>query len=120
MRWSSFKRLLFLDCYLSSYSQTWPGYNDTKVNLPYNTSQRSHYETEETNTFRFECVEMVYDPEVYKDLVEGGVDELMAKHIAHLFIRFPLNRLTIPQGTGPNFSFSSSHSTMANHLSRLG
>jgi glutamate--cysteine ligase catalytic subunit len=29
----------------------------------------------------------VFDPEVYKDLVKGGVDDLMAKHIAHLFIR---------------------------------
>ena len=27
---------------------------------------------------------------LYAKLVEGGVDELLAKHIAHLFIRDPL------------------------------
>ena len=31
----------------------------------------------------------MYDPEVYQELVDGGVDDLMAKHIAHLFIRTP-------------------------------
>ena len=30
---------------------------------------------------------MLYDPEIYKQLLEGGVDQLMAQHVAHLFIR---------------------------------
>ncbi|KAJ3023870.1 hypothetical protein HKX48_000056 [Thoreauomyces humboldtii] len=32
----------------------------------------------------------VYDPEIYAQLVAGGVDDLLAKHYAHLFIRDPL------------------------------
>ncbi|KAJ3164229.1 hypothetical protein HDU88_005541 [Geranomyces variabilis] len=31
-----------------------------------------------------------YDPEIYADLVAGGVDDLLAKHYGHLFIRDPL------------------------------
>ena len=30
------------------------------------------------------------DEAAYKDLIEGGVDSLLAKHIAHLFVRDPL------------------------------
>lgn len=32
-------------------------------------------------------VELVQDPETYKTLVDAGIDELMAKHVSHLFIR---------------------------------
>ena len=32
----------------------------------------------------------VYDKEIYTQLIEGGVDDLLAKHYAHLFIRDPL------------------------------
>ncbi|TPX70410.1 glutamate---cysteine ligase [Spizellomyces sp. 'palustris'] len=31
-----------------------------------------------------------YDEKIYQKLVEGGVDDLLAKHYAHLFIRDPL------------------------------
>ncbi|KAI8819320.1 glutamate-cysteine ligase-domain-containing protein [Fimicolochytrium jonesii] len=31
-----------------------------------------------------------YDPKIYEQLREGGVDDLLAKHYAHLFIRDPL------------------------------
>ncbi len=37
-------------------------------------------------------VQLVYDPQLYKDLLDGGVDDLMAKHIAHLFVREALNQ----------------------------
>ena len=30
---------------------------------------------------------VLYDPEIYEQLLEGGVDQLMAQHVAHLFIR---------------------------------
>ena len=33
---------------------------------------------------------MLYDPKIYEQLVEGGVDKLMAQHVAHLFIRFTI------------------------------
>ena len=31
---------------------------------------------------------MLYDPQIYEQLLKGGVDKLMAQHVAHLFIRF--------------------------------
>ena len=45
----------------------------------------SHYYKEEYNDVPFS-----FDPEIFKQLTEGGVDELLAKHYAHLFIRDPL------------------------------
>ena len=30
---------------------------------------------------------MIYDPKIYEKLVTNEVDHLLAKHIAHLFIR---------------------------------
>ncbi|KAJ2783853.1 glutamate--cysteine ligase [Coemansia javaensis] len=35
-------------------------------------------------------LELVYDADIYRHLVGSGVDELMARHVAHLFIRDPL------------------------------
>ncbi|KAJ3092796.1 hypothetical protein HK102_002724 [Quaeritorhiza haematococci] len=35
-------------------------------------------------------LEVPYDEQIYRDLLEGGVDELLAKHYSHLFIRDPL------------------------------
>ncbi|KAJ2765050.1 glutamate--cysteine ligase [Coemansia nantahalensis] len=35
-------------------------------------------------------LELVYDRDIFQHLVARGVDELMARHIAHLFIRDPL------------------------------
>ena len=32
----------------------------------------------------------IYDEQIYQQLIDGGVDELLAKHYAHLFIRDPL------------------------------
>jgi len=49
-----------IDSYLSKCSLKWPNYNDNEV---------------------------IYNKEVYQELVDEGVDHLMAQHIAHLFIR---------------------------------
>lgn len=49
-----------IDSFLSPCSKQWEGYND---------------------------IDVLYDPEIYRQLVEGGVDSLMAEHVAHLFIR---------------------------------
>ena len=35
-------------------------------------------------------LDLVYDPEIYAQLREGGIDDLLARHLAHLFIRDPL------------------------------
>ena len=47
------------------------------------------YRTATSTYYLLPGVQVVYDPEVYQELVDGGVDDLMAKHIAHLFIRTP-------------------------------
>lgn len=36
-------------------------------------------------------IELVYDKDLYKDLINGGIDDLLAKHVAHLFIRDPVS-----------------------------
>jgi glutamate--cysteine ligase catalytic subunit len=33
---------------------------------------------------------MVYDKEIYKEMTKAGIDDLLAKHVAHLFIRDPI------------------------------
>ncbi|OLY82461.1 Glutamate-cysteine ligase [Smittium mucronatum] len=38
----------------------------------------------------FNDIDLVYDEESYKTLKDNGVDEMLAKHISHLFIRDPL------------------------------
>ncbi|VDL85465.1 unnamed protein product [Schistocephalus solidus] len=35
--------------------------------------------------------DLVFDPEIYKYLRDEGIDELMSRHIAHLFIRDPIS-----------------------------
>jgi len=56
-----------IDSYLSSCSEKWEGYNDINI---------------------------IYDEKIYQRLVEAGVDELMAKHVAHLFIRDTVSLFT--------------------------
>ena len=36
----------------------------------------------------FNDIDLVYDPETYEVLKEAGINELVAKHISHLFIRY--------------------------------
>ena len=36
----------------------------------------------------FNDIDLVHDPETYEILKEAGINELMAKHISHLFIRY--------------------------------
>lgn len=49
-----------IDSYLSKCSETWQKYNDINV---------------------------IKDDDIYQELIDGGVDHLMAQHVAHLFIR---------------------------------
>ncbi|KAJ2059641.1 glutamate--cysteine ligase [Coemansia sp. S146] len=35
-------------------------------------------------------LELVYDKDIYQHLASNGIDDLMAKHVSHLFIRDPL------------------------------
>ncbi|XP_046544356.1 glutamate--cysteine ligase catalytic subunit-like [Haliotis rubra] len=36
-------------------------------------------------------IDMVYDKDLYQQLRDGGVDELLSRHLAHLFIRDPIS-----------------------------
>jgi len=56
-----------IDSFLSNCCNKWDGYND---------------------------IEVLYDPEIYEQLLEGGVDQLMAQHVAHLFIRDSVSMFT--------------------------
>ncbi|VDP47827.1 unnamed protein product, partial [Soboliphyme baturini] len=55
---------------------------------------KSRYDT--TDCYLHPCnapyndVDLQYDPNTYSLLVENGVDTMLAKHVAHLFIRDPL------------------------------
>ena len=52
-----------IDTYLSNCGG-WQGYND---------------------------IDLIYDEDMYETMVEDGVDETMARHVAHLFIRESLS-----------------------------
>ena len=40
-------------------------------------------------------IDLVQDPETYQTLKEAGIEDLMAKHIAHLFIRYITNNYAV-------------------------
>ena len=40
--------------------------------------------------FRHNDIPLEYDEKHYKQLSDGGIDEHLAKHMAHMFIRDPL------------------------------
>ncbi|KAJ3391929.1 hypothetical protein HDU84_005077 [Entophlyctis sp. JEL0112] len=39
---------------------------------------------------KYNDIPLVFDQDVYKELTDNGIDDLLAKHYAHLFIRDPL------------------------------
>mmetsp|Transcript_9798 Transcript_9798/g.31530 ORF Transcript_9798/g.31530 Transcript_9798/m.31530 type:complete len:640 (+) Transcript_9798:504-2423(+) len=45
---------------------------------------------DDTRTEKFNDIDAPVDEEAYKTLVQSGVDDILARHIAHLFIRDPL------------------------------
>ena len=47
----------------------------------------SSYLSDCSLTSNYNDTPLVHDPETYKTLKEAGINELMAKHVAHLFIR---------------------------------
>ena len=44
----------------------------------------------ETSSDVYGDIDLVYDEDTFRALVDGGVDEVLARHIAHLWIREPL------------------------------
>ena len=43
----------------------------------------------------FNDIDLVHDPETYQILKEAGINELMAKHISHLFIRYVTSKVIL-------------------------
>lgn len=40
---------------------------------------------------QYNDITLVYDQDIYQQLVEAGIDHLLAQHVAHLFIRDPIS-----------------------------
>uniref|UniRef100_A0A8C5BJX9 Glutamate--cysteine ligase n=1 Tax=Gadus morhua TaxID=8049 RepID=A0A8C5BJX9_GADMO len=40
---------------------------------------------------KYNDIDLTIDEDIYKQLLDGGIDKLLAQHIAHLFIRDPLS-----------------------------
>ncbi|RKP02081.1 hypothetical protein CXG81DRAFT_11207 [Caulochytrium protostelioides] len=66
-----------------------PGHPTDGSETPGCTELGSHYETDYYRD-AYNDIELTYDPEIYQRLRDASVDELLAKHYAHLFIRDPL------------------------------
>ncbi|KAF9309976.1 hypothetical protein BG003_009066 [Podila horticola] len=50
----------------------------------------SYISNDPNNRPEYNDIPLVYDKDVYKKLSDNGIDDLLARHIAHLFIRDPL------------------------------
>ncbi|KAI9481397.1 MAG: glutamate-cysteine ligase-domain-containing protein [Benjaminiella poitrasii] len=50
----------------------------------------SYLSNDATYKSKYDDIDLVYDKDIYKHLRENEVDERLARHIAHLFIRDPL------------------------------
>ncbi|ORX43424.1 GCS-domain-containing protein [Piromyces finnis] len=53
---------------------------------------KTGHDNSKKNTFKekYNDIDLVYDKDIYNNLINHDVDDLLAKHIAHLFIRDPL------------------------------
>ncbi|GAB6024290.1 hypothetical protein CHUAL_008982 [Chamberlinius hualienensis] len=40
---------------------------------------------------KYNDIDLVYDKEIYQQLIDAGIDHLLARHLAHLFIRDPIS-----------------------------
>ncbi|ORX61668.1 GCS-domain-containing protein [Hesseltinella vesiculosa] len=50
----------------------------------------AYISTDKTYKDKYNDLDLVYDKDIYNKLTSNGVDDLLAKHLAHLFIRDPL------------------------------
>ncbi|OUM64939.1 hypothetical protein PIROE2DRAFT_53864 [Piromyces sp. E2] len=63
---------------------------------------------------KYNDIDLVYDMDIYNNLIHHDIDELLAKHIAHLFIRDPLvifNELLIQDDENSTDHFENIQST---------
>jgi glutamate--cysteine ligase catalytic subunit len=50
----------------------------------------SYLSNDEDYKSKYDDMDLVYDKSIHDKLIKEGVDDKLAKHIAHLFIRDPL------------------------------
>lgn len=50
----------------------------------------SYLSNDEDYKSKYDDIDLVYDKSIHHKLIKEGVDDKLAKHIAHLFIRDPL------------------------------
>lgn len=50
----------------------------------------TYISTDDTYKDKYNDLDLVYDKDIYNKLTNDGVDPLLARHLAHLFIRDPL------------------------------
>ncbi|KAF1797940.1 glutamate-cysteine ligase-domain-containing protein [Mucor lusitanicus] len=50
----------------------------------------SYLSNDSTYKSKYDDIDLVYDQDIYQKLRDSGVDDKLAKHVAHLFIRDPL------------------------------
>lgn len=65
---------------------------DNKFRIPKSRydSIDSYISTDPNFKPEYNDIPLVYDEDIYKKLSDNGIDDLLARHIAHLFIRDPL------------------------------
>lgn len=80
-----------VDCRTKEERGEMPLKNDRFIIPKSRYSSVSSYLSVCAEKFEYNDVPLVYDPEVYKTLLEHDIREPMAKHISHLFIRYFLN-----------------------------
>ncbi|ORX77978.1 GCS-domain-containing protein [Anaeromyces robustus] len=73
-----------IDSYLSPGPQYFRDHQFKNHYLNCCFSSISHYKS------KYNDIPLVYDKDIYKKLIDNRVDDLLAKHIAHLFIRDPI------------------------------
>jgi len=90
---------------IDSYLSIGPDYTS---NEPQPCQGRCYYKE------KYNDIDLVYDKAIYNNLVKHGIDELLARHIAHLFIRDPLvifNELLIQDDLNSTDHFENIQST---------
>jgi len=88
---------------IDSYLSLGPDY--ANVN---DAGRKNHYKD------KYNDIDLVYDKDIYHNLIQHNIDELLAKHIAHLFIRDPLvifNELLIQDDENSTDHFENIQST---------
>jgi len=84
------------------------------VGPDYTSSSKSSKASNDYFKEKYNDIKLTYDEAIYRNLVQHDIDELLAKHIAHLFIRDPLvifNELLIQDDENSTDHFENIQST---------